>query len=145
MQVTIPRPPPLAPTDSFLQGLAAAANAADPEGNGFVSVVLSVGGQTVSGMVTSGRAFFQAQERASASAGGDPILRKTVTDLCAEYRENYPAARDASDPGPSDPAYLHLKDARFFMNGVRPMPGNGMWWRVKIASVDGFALGMMGT
>ena len=144
MQVTIPKPAPIAPTDSFLQELAAAANAVDPEGNGFVSVVLSVGGQTVSGMLTSGRAFFEAQHRACAAAGGDATLREAVVEACAEFRDRYPARSDAAKERPADPAYLHLKGAQFFANGVLPMPANGMWWRVKISSVDGFSIGTMG-
>jgi hypothetical protein len=43
------------------------------------------------------------------------------------------------------PSYIHIKDAKFFQpGGNNPIPtSEGLWWRGKIASIDGMALGKL--
>lgn len=125
------------PEDWFLQSLVRMSNNSEV---GF-ELTLTVGGTIISGTLCSVREYFERFGK-DFQAGWDKIgaetdfdetiasLGKKPEDLTEEQEDNLPP-----------PLYVHLKNARFYVPGQRPIPSNGLLWRGRIAEVDGFALG----
>jgi len=120
------------------------------------AITLFVGGTVITGVLVSGKAFYEdlgniwdslaghsnlppAQRRA-----GD-IFRKIATEAYALEDTDAPAKR-SSEPRPI-PKFIHLENARFFGAApgfAIPTTKRGAYWRGKISSVDGFQLGYLG-
>ncbi|MFL1806044.1 gas vesicle accessory protein GvpU [Plesiomonas shigelloides] len=121
--------------DWFLQSLVNMAN------GGVLSfgITLNVGGFLVSGELIGGKAYFEGFGSDFASGLSDSSIADQVKASFAQHGEIY-----SSNENPSPPAYIHLKDARFFNSNGNPIPGNrGVWWRGRISEVDGFSLGSL--
>ena len=150
--------------DWFLQQLVTMAN---ESGGGAFGVTLCVKGITISGVIASGRDYFAgfAQNVTAAIERDDPHTdaptRQKIQDYFTRFGEIYPTSRHDSDDKPIDdanadaadqddddakplPEFVHLRNARIF-NGQTFIPTNyGVWWRGRIAEVDGWFLGTLG-
>jgi hypothetical protein len=141
---TGPEPPDAdARADWFLAELVRRAN----EGGLSIGVTLSVGGTLISGILVGGHRYFEGFADDIAAAAGDAETagraRAFFRSPAAMYRSDRRGAREvAADPEPL--AYIHLENARFFGGAGSPIPGEkGVYWRGKLSSVDGFALGIL--
>ncbi|MGP9499720.1 gas vesicle accessory protein GvpU [Halomonas sp. 86] len=137
-ETTNAEPAPFAvPHDWFLQSLVNMAN------DGIeVGVTLQVSGLLVSGILASGKAYFEGFAEDFSSGLNDPEAAESVRDSFAKYGEIY---KKEGDDAPPPPQYIHLKNARFFNTSGHPIPGNkGVWWRGRISEVAGFTLGSLG-
>lgn len=126
--------------DWYLQYLVRLVNDADAE----FPLTLYAGGLVISGVLASGRRYFESLELQFAELferGGadDPgaVSAQLVTAGKQIYADRDHAARKAP------PHYIHLRDARVFSAGHKPMPQEGTWWRGRIAEVDGFSFGRL--
>lgn len=128
--------------DWFLQTLVGLANAKAMS----CAITLGVGGWLISGQLIGGKRYFtlwaEAFERGIQMTPGesvskaDPIL-KAIEVLDGIYE------KPADDPVMQNPSYIHLEDARFFGAGLMTPSSEGVLWRGKLASVDGFWLGQL--
>jgi hypothetical protein len=104
-------------------------------------VTLCVGGQLVAGTLCSQKQYLEAMRAAFANNIKGSAAVAGALDEAFEAMLGSTAETD-SLPQPN-PKYLHLKDARVF-GGATAMPtGAGVWWRGRIAAVDGFHLGAL--
>lgn len=106
-----------------------------------LSITLTVGGIIVSGKLGSRTAYNRdcvrhlalGDERERAGAG-QALLDQVLPD----------AENDEATPAPW-PSYIHVKDVRFFDATGASVPRGphwpSVWWRGRIAAVDGWTLG----
>jgi len=122
--------------DWFLQSLVNMANK-----NQFgMGITLNVGGFLVSGSLTGGKQYFDGFGIDFASAFSDKETAEQIKGSFGQYGEIYNSEPEQNNP----PAYIHLKDAKFFNTQGKPIPGNrGVWWRGRISEVQGFILGSL--
>ena len=112
-------------------------------------VTLFIGGQIVSGLITSGRDFFTEvgnQVKDGADSGeATAELRKSIGEGYAEFSKLYPKAEIGVPPPFSKPTYIHLRNVAILTpNGSTPLPRSTIW-RGKLASVDGYNFGVLST
>jgi hypothetical protein len=138
--------------DWFLQQLVRLTNER-PEHAGF-PVTLCVKGILVSGVLASGRAYFAefAQAIAGSLTNVEETVRQNLREYFAAFGELY--SRHGDKPGHDGdteeilstlPEFIHLREARIF-DGIRLTPPGtqpGVWWRGRIAEIDGFVLGVL--
>lgn len=102
-------------------------------------ITLNVGGFLVTGQLVGGKAYFEGFGAEFAGSLGDSAAVAEVKAAFANRGEVYSAPYDANLL-----TYIHLKDARFYNTDGAPIPSNrGVWWRGRIAAVDGFSLGAL--
>jgi len=76
---------------------------------------------------------------------GFDALFSNLLDEAKSRREQYEAAKAAGNPdGIPKAEFLHLKGALPVL-GMGVPRGDGGWWRIRIADVDGWAFGRMGS
>lgn len=109
-------------------------------------VTVNVGGATITGTVISGRKFFErlraSLERADTT---NARLTKFIPSSLTQWIGLYPEPGEDADLYDTKPNYLHLDNARYLFGNSPLVPSNGILWRGKIRSVDGFSLGQMHT
>lgn len=141
----------LRPRDGFLAVLVLLA---EIEAIKDFSVTLTVGGLTISGQLISPRAYFEETRDSILDAvqrqGGDARSRDfwdTTLSSLAEARRV--TVRDLErrhveeGAGPIEdllPEFVHLRNARFYMDLTRPLTV-GTLWRGRLEEVDGFTIG----
>ncbi len=128
-------------SDLMLEQLVIAAN----YGHEF-PVTLLTGGMLVSGRVVSGRRFVQHLLDDVVSKVPNDDVRGQLTEAFSGHLDLYPASGDPVEGKIT--TFIHLSDARFFLPaGSQPIPWgkDGVFWRGKIAAVDGFSFGILGT
>ena len=132
--------------DWFLQELVRMAN--DHPDAVALPVTLSVKGLLVSGVLVSGKAYFEgfANTLATAVTNVSDDSRWRIREMFAQYADLY--KKDRGSPvaqAPRDaPEFIHLGDAQFFIGSNLIPTGQKVWWRGRIAEVDGFILGVLG-
>lgn len=99
-----------------------------------ITITLQVDGCLVSGVIASGREYFDAlgHEFSSAFSEGNAaeIIQGSFANLDDEVYE--------------DDAYIHLRDAQFLTTQGPLIPTkDGVWWRGRISEVAGFVLGRL--
>lgn len=109
-------------------------------------VTLNVGGCVVSGLVVSGRDYFDALSDVFAdqfSEDTKEAAKAAIVGFKVIYPEPVPEAEDNTEDLPRNPPmYIHLLNAQIWHNTGSPMPSDrGVIWRGKISSVDAFWLG----
>jgi hypothetical protein len=123
--------------DWFLEALVDEANMRNAE---FVGITLQVGGATISGMLVGRSEYFRGvslhfrddDEIPEDGTWGAWLLEKSSEKTYKEGDELEPAK------------FIHLRDARIFEGSSHPVPSNeGVWWRGRISSVDGFWFGRL--
>nr|WP_288356451.1 gas vesicle accessory protein GvpU [uncultured Pseudomonas sp.] len=128
--------------DWFLSMLVKIAN----NGPGEFGVTLNVGGSIISGMLISGRKYFDefAKQFATPFRGENedsesPSIEATLKQFGQIYDKTENEETDDKENNPV--SYIHLRDANiFFRDGTIPT-NQGVLWRGKLSSVDGFSLG----
>jgi hypothetical protein len=142
-----PVPGPCAPQAGwFLQILVNMTNARD--GDFEVGMTLLVGGLLVSGIMVGGAKYFEGFANEFVSGFSDQKAVETVRKSFSQFQEIYKtdlAQQKAAGQPLEPPAYVHLREARFFSTAGNPIPGNrGVWWRGRLSEVSGFMLGTLG-
>jgi hypothetical protein len=134
-------PFPAPQVDGFLQSLVDLMNRTPLE----VGITLSVNGLTISGMMISGRRYFEMLGDSVASSLTDqPTIAESLRQYCSMPASLYPAAGETADADRPPPFFIHLRDARIFHNSGAPLPTNqGVLWRGKLTDVSGFFIGSM--
>lgn len=124
--------------DWFLQSLVNMCNNYEME----IGITLNVDGFLISGTLSSGTKYFQSFGEEFTSGFSDHDLAKDISENFASYGDIYlePEGKESLPP----PAFIHLRDAKFFNTSGNPIPYNrGVWWRGKISSVSGFSYGVL--
>lgn len=126
----------LAREDWFLQTLVDTVNRSELS----FGITLNVGGFLISGTLISGKSYFEGFGGDFASGCNNVKTAQSIKETFAKCGNIYKEDQENLPP----PAYIHLKDARFFNTSGRPIPGNrGVWWRGRISEVQGFVLGSL--
>ncbi|HEY8591909.1 MAG TPA: hypothetical protein VIL42_03480 [Sphingomicrobium sp.] len=104
-----------------------------------IGLTVMANGETITGTLAGQRAYFEATRAAvnTKTIGNDTVREDHMFNAALEA-----LGEVAQSEGPvPHPEFLHLKDAHVISpSGLTPTHG-GVWWRGKIASVDGFWLG----
>jgi hypothetical protein len=126
-----PVQPPSPHRDRLLELVIIAINETNNSTDGMTvqGITLAVNGLLISGKIISERDF---------------ILSNGVLNTLDEITEEL--AREAAGFGDVERSphefFIHLKEAKIFAPGQKPIPndGDGVFWRVKLSSVDGFLM-----
>lgn len=111
-----------------------------------IGITLSVNGAIVSGILISGKKYFEELSEMMAKHSQNPgDIMGALAEGWKSYTVIYEKPEDApEDWTPPRAAYIHLRDARYFAPGQAPIPTNmGVLWRGKLSEVDGFSIGNM--
>ena len=122
--------------DRLLQVLVGLANA----GLLNVSITLTVGGSLVSGILIGDKQY--SEEMTDAMREAVPPSIKSAYAPIFDVLQGA-GAMHSQVPGEVDlePAYIHLKEARFLAAGIVTPADQPVLWRGRVAAVDGFFLG----
>lgn len=128
--------------DWFLQSLVNVVNG----GQLSFGVTLNVGGFLISGVMVSGREYFDGLGGDFASGVDDSEAASLIKETFNKYGAIYDIDDvEGKEEGLPRPAYIHMRDAQFFSTSGDPVPSNqGVWWRGRISEVQGFVLGCLG-
>jgi len=139
-------PPPLSGNDWFLEELVARAN---ENGDG-VSITLIMGGFLVSGSLMGGKEYFEALGQEMADSAKDFVDEPEHAEFYGKSFSQFADIYDEIDGDDEDkkprpaPSFIHLSNARFYVPGGNPIPGNkGVLWRGRLAQVSGFNIGIL--
>lgn len=119
--------------ESIIIGVEEAEKNATPSEDVYPRITLIVGGLLISGHVISVdrylKEFFE-------GIGG------TAKEDQADQQAKRPAAGRKNKPR----NFIHLRDAKFYIPGQKPIPteGGGVLWRGRLSCVDGFFMGVVG-
>lgn len=109
-----------------------------------IGITLQTGGMLVSGMLVSGKDFFEGF--AANFASGFPSHDEGVENIkqrFVDFGDIY-APQEGETPMEYPPHFVHLANARFFGAADNPIPGRpGVWWRGRLSEVSGFLLGTL--
>ena len=97
-----------------------------------IPITLNVRGLIVSGIMISEKKYF------SSFAGG--AVKERIDELKASGKLQF--LDDETDEEEEMHLYIHLKNAKFFgvgPHGVIPGGGDGLLWRGRISSIDGYS------
>ena len=127
-------------SDWMLRYLADQANLNDLR----MSITLQLDGMLVSGILVGGQTYFNGITHDISAALDSSDESKAVANLFERVNQVVQASTNRDVPPPT-PAYIHLKDARFFQPAsARPIPdGQGVWWRGRLSQVSGFFFGSL--
>jgi len=109
-----------------------------------IGVTLTIGGTIISGMLIGGRKYFeQLGDMLADQSKDDDDITNVLGTGWKQYSEIYSKPEGTPDGWrPPAASYIHLKDAKIFMPGQKPIPtNNGFLWRGRLSSVDGFSIG----
>lgn len=122
--------------DWFLQSLVNMVTSGGLE----IGLTLHVGGLLVSGLLVSGRRYFEGFGEDFASAIPDAEVAENIKSSYASLGASIYQTREEGTT--NAPSYIHLQNAKFFSPNGNPLPANhGVWWRGRISEVQGFFLG----
>lgn len=113
-----------------------------------ISITLTVGGAYVTGMLISGKRYFEELGATLVNASRSPddtaaILGEAWKGYTAIYEQPADAPEDWQPP---PVGFVHLRNARYIAPGQQAMPAKGqMLWRGKLSSIDGFSIGTIDT
>jgi hypothetical protein len=131
----------------LLTALVGVANKVADQGSAIeISLTLTVGGLLISGTTVSRQAYY-----AGLAAG----IRAATGNASSEFLEAFAepldeAAKPTSPEGEPDgqksqPVYIHLRDVQMFHAAFGSGVAKALWWRGRLAAVDGFILGLATT
>jgi hypothetical protein len=107
-------------------------------------ITLNVGGVLVSGMLIGGRKYFQElsdQIRRVTAGTASEGYGELMGDTHSAFVEVYPE-RQPDQPYPYRRInYIHLRGALTFGSNGIMSPREGVYWRGKLSSVDGYSFG----
>lgn len=129
------------PVDHFLASLVSMCNSGTFE----APVTLLTGGVIVSGMVVSGKKYFDnfADTFSKGFNGFDAESVEVIRKSFAQHGDVYERKPAEGEP-PLNTVYVHLRDAKYFSPTGEAIPtGRGAWFRGRLAAVSGFHLGQL--
>lgn len=109
-----------------------------------IGITLTVGGAIVSGMLISGKKYFEELgDTLAAASEAEGDMQSVIGNAWKQYTAIYDQPDDApEDWQPPAASFIHLRNAKFYAPGQPPIPSNrGVLWRGKLASIDGFSIG----
>lgn len=104
-----------------------------------IGISLLLGGTMVSGVIVSGKRYFEAMRENMVSASPDEL--KSVFQT---YFDDYSAlyTKPVEDRKPA--TFIHMRDVRYWTAGGRATDTSGVWWRGRIDQIAGFHVGTPG-
>ncbi|ALN77642.1 gas vesicle protein GvpU [Staphylococcus agnetis] len=101
--------------------------------NGFaLDISLLVNGSIVSGTLVSAEDYYKSLSESF----------KDGNDVAKEFSEQFSDASESAKSSEGGANFIHLKDARVYLNGSHPIPSVGSTlWRGRLTEVDSFFLG----
>lgn len=99
-------------------------------------LTLTVGGNLISGKLISEAAYFDQLATDFSSA-----IPESSREAARELIKHLQPAPAAENEAPTPRQFLHMRDAQVFTDASKPIVGQGVLWRGKISSVEGFSLG----
>lgn len=109
-------------------------------------VTIYINGAILSGYLTSGHNYFEGIKEQYRiyfqSISDDSESIDKILDELTSLKQNYLVDAETKYSLPL-PIYIHMRDAKCFTPGQKPMTDEGQWWRGKLSSVDGFHLGRL--
>jgi len=137
----VPAEAPQAPdADWFLRNLVGMVNDSDME----IGITLHVAGFLVTGLLASGRKYFEELGNVVAAAyPADPDAAKAMKDYFSQPAQIYTQMTEGGAV-PPPPGFIHIKNAQLYHNSGKAIPADSLvWWRGKIIDVSGFFLGSL--
>lgn len=136
--------------DWYLQALVRIVNGSEIE----FPITLFVNGSLVSGQLVSGHRYFgdglgtalkQFFNNDESEGTKSAIKHLTAAkDVYLEDKSKEVATKEGEEvPYKRPPQFIHLREARVFVAGQKPIPEEGSWWRGRLSSVDGFHFGSL--
>jgi hypothetical protein len=105
-----------------------------------VPITLFVAGAVVTGILTSGKVYFE-RFADDFAAGWPPEARAQIRASMATPGEVYPLLEPGAKSQRKRPAqFIHLRDAQVVLP-TRNLPGGGLLWRGRLTEVAGYSLG----
>jgi hypothetical protein len=124
--------------DWFLQDLVRLTNDLNLE----IGITLNASGQTISGLLISGRRYFDIfAEQFSGGLNDSDESKEQLKKMFQDVGSIYDNEEDAPPMGP--PQYIHLINAKMFESGGSLPSQNGVLWRGKLNAISGFSLGVL--
>lgn len=104
-----------------------------------IGVTLTVNGALVSGLLISGKEYFDSLSEEIGKDSGNS-LSMGISEGMKNISETLYSS--SSKPRPVNTVYIHLKDARHYIGGSA-IPQKGAYWRGKLCDVSGFTFGSL--
>ncbi len=124
--------------DPLLAILVEAANKFDAD----IGLTLYVSGTVVSGILVSGKRFFELMADWLTAEGAQGLADSLARPIAELFRRPDAEPADDEHDGLSQPDYIHLRAAQVFTSGNdRPLPET--LWRGRLSHVSGWSLGTM--
>lgn len=101
-----------------------------------IGITLQLGGTMVSGIVASGKRYFEAITENMVSAS--PAEFKSIFET---YFDDYGALYEKPIEDRKPATFIHLRDVRYWVAGGHVAPAAGIWWRGRIDQIGGFHFG----
>ena len=128
--------------DNVLEELVRLADAYDLQ----VGITVYIGGTLISGLLVSGRHFFEGSAlRLTQAKGPQQTKARLAKFFKKQMKQTYPSSGEAAPEktdGKAPVGYIHLKNARPF-DAEGPYLREGVWWRGRIDRIDGFNFGVV--
>lgn len=132
--------------DWFFESLVSSVNGTDVT----IGITVSIGGILVSGELVSGHLYFEGIANLAPKDSKTYEYFKSYGDIylkkdSEESEEKNNDATEKSDEKPkSSIRFFHIKNAKYFHPSGRALPDqDGIWFRGKINTVDGFTFGIL--
>lgn len=105
-----------------------------------LGVTVSVKGTVISGLLVGYDKYLKGIEETFNIPGNEAAqsIGKVFGLLSEQLHEDTDEQENEEDK--SEPQFIHLKDAIIF-NSNLPINSQGVWWRGKLSSIDGFSFG----
>lgn len=123
-------------TDWMIQWFAEFVTSTDGSDSLELPLTLTVGGNLISGTLISEAAYFD--QLAADFSGAMP---ESAKDAAKEMIKSLQPPPLADGEAATPRQFLHMKDAQVFTSASKPILNQGVLWRGKISSVEGFSLG----
>ncbi len=101
-----------------------------------LGITLNVHGTLISGNLIGGKEYFELLSKSLVDSGSD--MGKALAAAVVQGKDRYDQSIQEE---PVNFHYIHLKNAKVFNSNKNPMPTDGMLWRGRLNSVDGFTIG----
>jgi hypothetical protein len=110
-----------------------------------VGITVYIGGTLISGVLTSGRQWFDAVGTRMQSARGPEETKGALMHFFrAQRNQAFPSSGEADADGKETPpvGFIHLREARPF-DAEGPYLREGVLWRGRLDRIDGFNFGLV--
>lgn len=110
--------------------------------SGEIGLTLHVSGVVVSGILVSGRRFFEQMAQWLKDEGAEDLAENFADPVAEMFAEPDAETADDEQAEPSLANFIHLRAARVFTSGSdRPLPET--FWRGRLSQVSAWSIGTM--